>query len=521
MSSTTGVWQLTRFGLRRDRVLIGAWTLVLVGLCYASAAAVPSLYPTAANRVAAADALNASPAIVALYGPIRDVHSLGELAMTKATVLYAVLLAALVALVVRRHTRGDEEAGRAELLGGTALGRDAMLTAAVAEGVVVSLLVGGLATLADLAAGLAVSGSLAFGASWAGVGMVAAGLTVSLCQLSASARTCAGATAGVLGALYLLRAVGDVSVPWLGWFSPFGWSSRLRAWSDPRWWVLGLYAVATVGLLLVAGALRSRRDLGAGLLAPRPGPPIGSPRLSSALTLALRLHAVALLTWTVATAAAGLVLGAVVPNIGGLLDSAPAREVLGRLGGAGALQETVLAAELSVAAVVVTCFAITVVGRGGADEEDGRTEALLATATSRTRAWVATLVLALAGAVWLMAVAGTGLALGYGAGASRVVAAAMGQVPAVFLVGALVVTAYSVRRGLSAAGWGLLALFVTLGQVGEALRLPRWVVDVSPYAHAPRMPVEPFAIAPAATMTVLGVLVLGCGCTAFRRRDIG
>lgn len=521
MSTTTGVGQLTHFGARRDRVLIGAWTLLLVGLCYASAAAVGSLYPTAADRVAAADALDASPAIVALYGPILDVHSRGELAMTKATVLYAVLLAALVAVLVRRHTRADEEAGRAELLGGTGLGRDAVLAAAVVEGVAVSLLVGMLAAAVDVAAGLPVLGSLAFGASWAGVGMVAAALAASLCQLSASARTCGGAAAGALGVLYLLRAVGDVSVPWLGWLSPFGWSSRLRAWSDPRWWVLGLYAAATVVLLLVAGALRSRRDLGAGLLAPRPGPPVGSPRLRTALSLALRLHAVALCTWTVATAAAGLVLGAVVPNIGGLIDSAAARQVLGRLGGVGALQESLVAAELSVAAVVVTCFALIVVGRAGGDEEDGRTEQLFATATSRTRVWVATLVVALLGAVWLMVVAGAAVAVGYGVERPRVAAAAVGQVPAVFLVGALVVAAHSVRRRLSAAGWGLLASFVTLGQVGEATGLPRWVVGISPFAHTPRMPVEPFTVVPAVTMAALAVLVLVCGWTAYRRRDIG
>ena len=60
-------------------------------------------------------AINASPGIVALYGPILDVTSTGELAMTKMTVLYAVLVSAMILFVVRRHTRGDEEAGRSEL----------------------------------------------------------------------------------------------------------------------------------------------------------------------------------------------------------------------------------------------------------------------------------------------------------------------------------------------------------------------------------------------------------------------
>ena len=62
----------------------------------------------------AAQAINASPGIVALYGPILDVHSIGELAMTKMTVLYAVFVAIMMLFVVRRHTRG----GRGERTGG-------------------------------------------------------------------------------------------------------------------------------------------------------------------------------------------------------------------------------------------------------------------------------------------------------------------------------------------------------------------------------------------------------------------
>ena len=58
----TGVVGLTRFALRRSRVLAPAWTGVLVVMCYASAAATGSLYATGADRVAAARAINTSPA---------------------------------------------------------------------------------------------------------------------------------------------------------------------------------------------------------------------------------------------------------------------------------------------------------------------------------------------------------------------------------------------------------------------------------------------------------------------------
>lgn len=69
MSTTAGWRLLLRLALRRDRVPAGVWIAVLVMMSVASAAATPSLYADQAARVHAAEALNASPAIVALYGP--------------------------------------------------------------------------------------------------------------------------------------------------------------------------------------------------------------------------------------------------------------------------------------------------------------------------------------------------------------------------------------------------------------------------------------------------------------------
>ena len=142
VGSWTGAARLVRHAARRDRVLVAAWTLVLVAVCYSSAAATESLYPAVSDRVSAATAINASPSVVALYGPILDVRSLGEISMTKMTVLYAVFVALLLLVVVRRHTRTEEESGRAELLGGTAIGHDAPLAAAVSLGALISVAVG-------------------------------------------------------------------------------------------------------------------------------------------------------------------------------------------------------------------------------------------------------------------------------------------------------------------------------------------------------------------------------------------
>jgi polyether ionophore transport system permease protein len=516
-----GTWLVVRHALRRDRVLVAIWVALLVLVVYASAAATGSVYPSADDRLAAAHAINNSPAVVALYGPILQETSLGELAMTKVTVLYAVILALMLVVVVRRHTRAEEESGHAEMLAATAIGRDALLASALVEGAVLSLGVGLLVALADVAGGLPVVGSLGFGAAWVGTGLVAVGVTAVACQLAASSRTCFGIAGGTLAALYLMRAVGDGGAPWLSWLTPFGWNTRLRAWHDPRWWVLLLYVALAAGLAVAARALRARRDLGSGLLPARPGPARGSPRLADVVALSWRVERPALLGWTVGVAVMGTVLGAIAPGVGDLLDTDAGRQLIESIGGAGALEDALLAAVLSIAAVVVTCFGLTVLARGSNDEHDGRTDQVLATATSRGRSLVATLLVALGGSAWLLAVTGlaTGLALGRDVGG--LVEAGLAQVPAVWLVLSLAVLLYAVRSSWSALGWGVLALCFALGELGDLLRLPAWVTGLSPYARTPAMPVEAFRGTP---LAVLSALAAGCLVTAwwrYRSRDIG
>ena len=527
ISTLTGAATLTGKSLRRDRLMITIWLAVLGSVCYASAAATESLYPSAAARVSAAAALNASPGVVALYGPIVDPHSLGELAMTKMTVLYAVFVALLFAVLVRRHTRVEEESGQAELLGGTAVGRNAVLAAAWTESVIVAGAVGALAALACVAGGLPVPGSVAFGASWAGVGLFAAALTAVACQLSASARTCAAFSAAAIGGLFLVRAVGDVTTSGLSWLSPFGWSTKLHAWSDTRWWVLGLYVAGALLLVAIAQMLQARRDMGAGMLPPRPGPEAASPHLADALTLSVRLNASMLIGWSLAMGILGAVLGSIAPNIGSVLESSAARAMMERIGGPGAMQDTLIAAELSIMAVVVTCFAVAVVAHGGRDEHDGRTGQVLATATSRTAVFWATAAVAVLGSTWLLALSGVAVGLGYGlaggnlgAALASVVPAALAQAPAVWLVTALSVAAFALRSSWAAAGWVFIAGFLTLGQLGELLQLPQTVIKLSPYVHSPRMPAEPFTSGAPIALCALAAVLMMLASAGYRFRDI-
>ncbi|WP_436699726.1 ABC transporter permease [Nocardioides sp. BYT-33-1] len=517
--ATTGWPLLLRLGLRQDRILAPVALAVLVLMSVASAAATPGLYADQADRIRAAEAINASPGIVALYGPVLDVASEGELAMTKMTVLYAVFVAVLFVVVVRRHTRVEEETGRTELIGGTAVGRHAPLVATAAEAVLLALALGLLTALGNTLAGLDALGSVAFGALWAGTALVAAGVGAVTAQLSASARTCAAYAAGTIGLLFVLRAVGDTGPAWVSWLSPLGWNTQTRAYGEVRWWLLPCYAWVAAGLLGVAFWLRSRRDLGSGLVPARPGPRTGSPRLADAFALTVKVHATTLALWSSAAAALGVVFGMIAPGIGDLLDSDVAQSIIDELGGA------LVAAILSILAVVLTYFSVTVVSHAGRDEEDGRVELVLATATSRGHWFAASATLALVGTGWLLAVTGVGLWIGYaaadGPGIGNLLLAALAWAPAAWVVGALAVLSLALGLRWSLLVWVWPAAFLTLGLVGDLLELPGWLTGLSPYSHVPSLPADAWSWGSAGSLSAVAAVLLTVAWWRFRERDIG
>ena len=131
MDRFVGTWTLTRFALRRDRILLPVWILVFSLMTVFSASATMALYPDEASRVTAASAVNDVPVAVAMYGRIWDPTSLGALSLLKMAAMGGVLIGVLAIMLVTRHARAEEEKGRTELIGATVVGAWAGLSAAV------------------------------------------------------------------------------------------------------------------------------------------------------------------------------------------------------------------------------------------------------------------------------------------------------------------------------------------------------------------------------------------------------
>ncbi|MFJ2474149.1 ABC transporter permease [Streptomyces sp. NPDC087659] len=523
-----GTGTLLRLALRRDRIVLPVWVLVVAGTVVSGVGSMQALYDSPAERARLAASMATNGSLRSLYGPVFG-DSTGALVAWRFGTFAAVLAAVMSLIVVVRHTREEEETGRQELLSSAMVGRRAPLTAALltaglANAAVVLLITAGLS-------GLGSTGALALGLAVGGTGLVFATVAAIAAQLTESARLAKGAAAAVLGLAFVLRAAGDAGTAGdpagglggdssvLTWLSPVGWAEYVRAYADERWWVLlpMLAAVAAQGA--AAYALAGRRDVGMGFLPTRPGPAEG--RIATAGGLAWRLQRATLSGWSAGFLLAGTVFGGMADGAADLVgDNEQAREIFERMGGQSALTDAFLAAMVGMFGLIAALYAVGSVLRAHGEETSQRAEPVLANAVGRTGWATGHLAVAFGGTVLIMLLAGAGLALGHGGDLTAITGAALAQVPAVWTLAGVALLLYGAVPRAAAAGWAVAGLCLAIGWVGPALDVPQAVLNLSPFGHLPKLPGPRMDWPPVLILTALAAALVTAGLAAFRRRDL-
>jgi ABC-2 type transport system permease protein len=525
-----GTLPLTRQALRRDRVRLSVWVLALGGLTVYSAIGLDAVYPTAADRQGRA-AVVSSPAGVLLSGPGLgiDDYTLGAMLANELALTVMVAAAIMSVQLVVRHTRAEEEEGRAELVRATAVGRRAPLTAALLVAALADALLVAVVTAGLAASGLQALDSLALAAGIGLTGLLFGAVGAVTAQLTAHARTATGTALGLLAVAVVVRGVGDLLRPGgsaLSWLSPIAWAQQTRAFVDLRWWPMLLSVVLLAVLVLVAYRLVAIRDVGAGLVAPRPGPPDAAPWLSGVAGLAARLQRAGVVGWSVALLLTGAVFGSLADDVAEMVSgNKRLASIVGATGGASAVDGFLAAAALYLG-VAAGAFAVGSVLRVRGEERSGRAEQVLAAGVGRVRYLGALLAVTTLSAVLLLVAAGlgTGLAGAAVSGDAGLVAGQLGaqlvHFPAVLVVGGVAAALVGSAPRWSALAWVLVAWAVLAGMFGALLGLPGWALDLSPFGWVPAVPVDAPAFGPLAGLTGVAV-VLGAGALAgFRRRDV-
>ena len=525
----TGTGTLVRFHLRRDRIKLPAWVGGLGLFVIYIGSALPQIAPTEDDLVTIVPLFNqpvgrmfTSPAF-GMDAPTYDRF----FAAGYAPYLY-VLAALMSIMLVTRHTRAEEQTGRSELVRANVTGRYAELAAALIAALIANALAAVVVAGLAIAVGFAPTGSVLVGLGTGLTGLAFAGVAAVTVQLSEYSRAAAGMAGAVLGASFVLRALGDMAAVGgtaLSWVSPLGWPAQTAPFVHDRWAPLLLSLALTAVAVAAAFVLQGRRDFGASLMATRPGPAEATRSLGTPLGLAARLQRGGFLGWGVGIVLLGVVDGAFTQALVDAGEDMPPvlREVFGTEG----LVDGYVAFLGIFVAVMVAAYTVFAMQTYLAEEGRGRLDLVLATPVSRAVSLATHAVAVAVGAVIISLVTGllTGVAAaavtGDGTLVGAILASHAGHLPGILLVlGVCVALCGWAPRLVAPVGWALVALVFVAQLFGELLNLPAWFVGLSPFTHLAEIPLEPFAPVAFLVITVIAVAFAVVGLAGIRSRQI-
>ncbi|MGW1816413.1 ABC transporter permease [Streptomyces sp. NPDC002125] len=527
----TGTRTLLRFDLRRDRVRLPVWILALSLGTLSTADKFTTLYADAEARASVMKTMG-GPAGLAMSGPRHylDDYTFGAMLGHQMLGFTAVLTGLMSVLVITRHTRDEEETNRAELVRSTVVGRHAHLAAALWTAVIANLTLAALLAVTLGAMGLGpggATGPLLYGLAHAAVGIVFASVAAITTQITAHTRGASGMALAVIGLAYALRAAGDAGGDAaLSWLSPIGWVQRTYPYVDGNAWPLLLCLVFAALCAGTGFVLSTRRDVGAGLRATRPGRPEASGALLGPLGFALRLHRSMLAGFGAGLFLMGAMYGSVLGEADDMLkDIDQVQEALRRIGGA-TMAESFASMIMVILAVVASVYVVMAALRPRAEENAGRAEPVLATGLSRARWAGSHLAVALAGGTAMLLAAGLGIGLAGAASAGdpglalSLTGAALAYAPALWVTTGATAVLFGWLPRAAQAAWAVPVYAFVTGYLGQLLRFPDWMNGLSPFGHVPQLPAAPMEWTPLVVLTLVAAALLWLGLEGFRRRDL-
>lgn len=520
---------VTALALRQTRRGALIVTAVVAGMSAVAVAAHRSAVKDPADA-AALEALAGNPAIRTLFGEPLALYDAGGFAVWRTGTALAVVLAVWAMLAATRITRGEEDAGRWDVLLAGRLPVTTVVARHLAVLIAASLLAGTAVFAGLTAAGAAAGGAAVHSAGLALSGVFFTAVGTMAAQVFATRASASGAAVAVLGISMLLRMVGDgvAALGWLRWLSPFGLMALTRPYDGNRIWPLLALSAAGLVLAAAAAAAAGRRDIRDGYLRAPSGRAPRMRLLGSVQAFAVRRLVRPLAAWSAGVGAYYLLIGVLAVSMADFLTDNPHFADLAAQAGFAGLGtvQGYTATLFALLAVPAGAFAAVRLATLAADETGRRLTLLFAQPLTRTRVLTAEITAALGGVIVLTTVAGLATwsgtqAVGAELGLTAALSGAWNVVPIALLC---------LGAGVLALGWAPRAVTLIgslpatggflLKVIADSSDWPAWVGRLSPFAHLAAVPGEPVNWPAALLMTTAATLASVVGIIGYRLRDV-
>ncbi len=521
--------KMIRLILRRERLISTVWLTSLILFSVGLAPGLAAMFDEPARQALALTLQN--PGMIALMGPVYGAENYTPGAMYANTMLLWVMLAVAVMniFLVLRHTRGDEEKGRTEVIRSLPTGRLAILHATMLSALLVNAVLALLTGFGIAVQGIPsmdFAGSMFYGAALGVTGFVFAALTAVFSQVSSSSQGAMAYSFLALGLFYMLRAAGDVGSEGLALVSPLGLVQRSQVFVENHWWPLVIALIEGLVISVAAYALNAKRDMEQGLIPARAGRRDASSALQSPFGLAFRLLRTSLLVWLLVMFVLGASYGAILGDIEGFVAQSPFYQAVLGMTGEFSAAEMFTSMVNAIAALICVVPLLGAVLKPRNEEKEGRTEQILARPVSRRSYLSGYMTLSLASSVQFQCAT----ALGLYASATVVLKepipltflleANLVYLPALWVMIGLCVFLIGCLPKASAAIWAYFAFSFFTTFMGRIISLPEWLPKLSPFAYIPQLPVDRVELAPLLVLTGIAALLTMAGFISYGRRDL-
>lgn len=458
-----------------------------------------------------------------------DNYTPGAMMAHQMLLFTAIAVGIMSILLVARHTRADEEDGRIEMIRSLPAGRLSHLSATMfvlfGTHVLLALLIGfGLYALRIESIDL--EGSLLYGAALGATGIFFTVITALFAQLAENSRGTIGLSFAVLGAAYLIRAIGDVSNETLSWFSPLGWVLGTEVYVNNVWWPILLTIGVSFVLVMFALYLNAIRDLEAGFLPSKPGRKQASAFLQGPVGLALRLQRTGLIAWAIGLFMIGASYGSVLGDLESFFEDNEMMQGLLTPAAGFSLTEQFITMLMSIMAMICTIPALMAMLKLTGEEKKNRTEHLLGRAVSRTRLMGSYFIIAIPVGFIMLSLAAIGLwsagtaVMDDGIAFDTLYRAAMVYLPAVWIMIGIAALFMGMAPKLTGLTWIYLAYSFVVVYLGGLLQFPDWMGNLSPFGHIPQIPVEDMDFMKVSILTIIAMVIMVVGFVGYNKRDI-
>jgi ABC-2 type transport system permease protein len=520
------IFRLTVRHVRRGMLIVAA-------VCAGMSAVVAVQYQTTFEGAVDQSGLQAlveNPAIRILFGPPVALDDAGGFTVWRTGTPVQVLASVWILLAAARITRGEEDAGRLDLL---LAGRLRMVDAVLRSMAVLAfaaLVISAAVGAGLVAAGTDARGALVYAAAVFGVTLTFAAGGVFAAQIMPTRSAAVGITVGLLGMAMLVRMLADGAprLAWSAWTTPFGLTARAAPYADNRVGPLFVLAALPIALGMAALTAARHRDVGRGLVnvAVRRRP--RTALLGSIDGFAVRRAIRPTLAWATGIGAYFLLVGALIASILEFFNTNQRFAQLAAAAGFGGLDSAngFAAALFSLLAIPTGLYAASHLAALVTDEQARRWTPLFATDVSRIRLAGTEIAAVTTGVILLHVIAG--LAMWAGAAFTgaplaidEALAGALNSASIAWLaVGAAALAVGWLPSVVGAVGAVPVAGGFLLNLLTEGTNAPKWAADLSPFAHLAPVPNASPDWAAVAAFTVTGVGLVVLGITGYARRDL-